>query len=250
MLGPKNLTTDQLLGLSTYSGVRWQLDTATGLADSALRTLAKEREIDLSGVAIVVTLDVESPNLFHIQRIGCGDVVIGLAADYVLPMFDPTTPPSKRDERARIFKRRALTAIRFAAKFRKTNPLITSDLARAICEERKELRRVPVLTSLDYSLPDRYFTVTVDVTVRCQMSGRTLTQSASASKAKDVEARLKNKLSRELLVDQEASALIEQLEAEREYRSAPTQIQEVTLKSEQNGEQAIIKYDEKTSREL
>lgn len=207
----------------------------TDLSDTlaaALRGEAIRRNL-ATGWTIRVTMEIQSPVLFHVQRTGCDQPVIAIAFDFAASL----TPKEKPR-----FLRLALDAIRFANRMAISNPLVTGDLAYQMGQERKKLRRVPIMTSLHNSLPDRYFRVSSVVSVTCALSGRTLSADVPFNGSFDATvAMLQNELSRQLLLDRDSEALIDLLESARQARQ-PDVPKSVTISDVGYGERTTVTY--------
>ncbi len=178
-------------------------------------------------------MQIQSPVLFHIQRTGCERPTIAIAFDYAASM----TPKEKPR-----FLKLAMEAVRFANRMAVSNPLVTGDLAYQMGQERKKLRRVPIISSLVNSLPDRYFRVSSTVTVSCALSGRTLSADVPFNGSyDDTVALLRNELSRLLLIDRDSEDLIDMLESARQARQ-PDIPQAVTITDVGGGERTTVIY--------
>jgi len=191
------------------------LDNYSKAIHSVLTGLARQNDIPENWNTIV-TLRLAESDLFHIQRIGCYPSTI-----YVNASIIATLKSASKELKGR-FQLAAIKAIKLAANLSASGTaLITGDIAYAITESRKRLRRSVIAASYN-ALDDRYITVGGTFRLTDRLSGRII--EVPINNFLPIDAQLqaaKRQLSLDMLQDAETEEVIDLIETSRNFVASP-----------------------------
>lgn len=186
------------------------------VASLLLHNLAKKSDIP-ENWNVLVSHRIDSPSeMFIVQRESCENATIYVNAYHFISL---QTKDKTWRERLAKFKMAAFKAIKLASKMSEAgSALITGDMAYAITEERKRIRRSLLEQSKAYLNP-RYFTISGVIVVTDCLSGRQLSVDILPTMSLDSQASaLYHNLSMMMLQDSETEALIDLLETKRSFQ--------------------------------
>lgn len=186
------------------------------VAEITFNRLSVERFHRNMNARIIVRWDL---SLRHAVVVRCGSPpTIHLSARVLLDALESGN--GKR------FRRIAIATLRILPNFTSRLSLIPAVEAVAFSEERQKWRKVVANAYPDWSLPERYFSTTLSVTVRDELSGETVSvDGIRPAGLAHAERDLRAALSRRMLLDTETSRLVDAIEQVRNHvpESHPTE---------------------------
>lgn len=212
------------------------LESYSGVVDGILRSVARKNDLPENWNTIV-TLRLSDNDVFHVQRLGCDPSTIYVNASIITQLISSPKEVRKR------FELSALKAIKLASTLSNSgSALITGDLAYAITDARKRIRR-SIIASGYNALDDRYISVGGTLRLEDKLSNRVIEVPINNFIPLDIQVRsAKQQLSLVMLQDAETEEVIDLLETSRSFTPTPNPTS-YTVSLQSGGISVDVGYD-------